>query len=219
MKELLAAAKAVLDAIVIVLCAVPAGALQDRMTRTFVLFVLMLSASTAFAQAASAPAGGMPPGHGAGQPQIPPQQQQQLMMAQMQLMQAEQKAMKDPVIAAERQKIRELIEGEMLKADPKLKPTMTRFHELEGEAKKMQAQQAAGTLDMEKARALMKEMGEIGAKLEKAQMAVMKLPKIEKATKAFEKRLEAKMIEIDPNVGAARKLLESMDPRRGGPAR
>jgi hypothetical protein len=182
------------------------------MLRTLAIAALLLSAPAAFGQ--GAPPGGRPPGHGTGQPQIPPGQQQALMMAQMQLMQAEQKAMQDPLIIAERTKIRDLIEAEMLKADPKLKPTLKRFHELEGEAKKMQAQQAAGTLDMTKAQALMTEMGEIGPKLEKAQMAVMQLPHVKKATEAFEKRLEAKMLEIDPKVGDARKMLQSMNPNR-----
>jgi hypothetical protein len=185
------------------------------MLRTFAFAALLLSAPAAFGQAASAPTGGMPAGHGTGQPQIPPSQQQALMMAQMQLMQAEQKAMQDPTLLAERDKIRNLIEGEMLKVDPTLKPTLKRFKELEQEAKKMQAQQKAGTLDMSKAQLLMKEMGEIGPKLEKAQMAVMDKPQVRKATDAFEARLKAKMLEIDPNTANARKLLESMNPNKG----
>lgn len=186
------------------------------MVRYLALIALVFSAPAALGQAASAPTGGMPPGHSAtGQPQIPPGQQQALMMAQMRLMQAEQKAMKDPVLIAEREKIRNLIEGEMLKVDPTLKPTLKRFHELETKAKAMQdQQQKTGAVDMEKAKKLMAEMGEIGPKLEKAQMAVMKKPAVQKATKAFEKKLEAKMLEVDPETGASRKLLESMNPNR-----
>ena len=78
----------------------------------------------------------------------------------------------------------------------------------------MQAQQAAGTLDMTKAQALMKEMGEIGPALEKAQVAVMDKPQVKKQTEAFEKRLEAKMLEIDPGVGKAKAMVEAFNPNK-----
>ena len=163
------------------------------------LLVVALLALPVVAQPASAPAPG--PG-GAGIPA----DMAEVMKKQMRIMEVQQKALQDPTIEKKRISLQNDIEAAVIKIDPKLKPTLKQMHELE---RKMKA--AADAKDMAAGQKLMVEAGPLMKKIEPAMNNVMRQPKIVTRMKTFEREVELKMVEIDPEI---RKIMREMEHRR-----
>lgn len=163
------------------------------------LLVAALLALPVVAQSASAPAG---PGPGGGMPA----DMAEVMKKQMRIMEAQQKALQDPAIEKKRVSLQNDIEAAVIKIDPTLKPTLKKMHALE---RKMKA--AADAKDMAAGQKLMAEAGPLMQKIEPAMNKVMRQPNVVTRMKAFEREVELKMVEIDPEI---RKIMREMEHRR-----
>lgn len=167
----------------------------------FLAAVVALSVpGAALAQHGMSPAG--PGAPGMGDPKM-----QALMQAQVRIMQAQQKALADPGIVKERDAVQKTIEAEMKKLDPKVGAKIDRFHELEKQLDALRA-----TNDRAKAEPLLKEIREIGPQLFESQKKAMESKAVKAKVEAFEKRLKAKMAEIDPEVPQLIKQMEAAAP-------
>ena len=169
---------------------------------SFVLVALLaaLLPNVALAQHPMPPAAPGAPGAPGG---VDPRMQA-MMAAQMRIMQAQQQAIADPAIVKERDVVQKAIETEMTKRDKKVRSKLDRFHALEKQIEGMQAQD---TKDPAKLEPLLKEIRELAMELSQHQQKVMEDPAVMAKVDAFEKKLLAKMGEIDPGVPA---LIEQM---------
>lgn len=157
-----------------------------RYARTTVAASLMLLLGSAGAVAQQ----GMDPS------QVPPEAQElmaelQQIQAQLEPIQAE--ALQDPEILAEQQTLGEEIQAAMAELDPSTPDRMARLQELVTEAQAAQAAQ-----DAEAVQVLMTEAQGIQARLQEAQAQALERPEIAPRVEAFQKQLQAKMVEIDP---------------------
>jgi len=163
------------------------------------LFVSTLSLA-AFGQ--GAPPQGMPGMGGAA----PSAAQQALMQKQMRVMQAQAKALQDPALQKDLKALQALAEKEMLKIDPKSKPTLDRLHSIEDEMKKMQS---SGNVDQTKGMQMMQEAQKLAMSVQDAQKKALEVPNVKKAFEAFDVKVRAKMKAIDAEVPKLIKELEA----------
>lgn len=106
-------------------------------------------------------------------------------------------ALQDPELNAAQEELGEEIQMAMLAVDPTLDQRMTRVHELESEA--LAAQQEG---DSQRLQELMGEAQEIQAHFMSVQESALGRPEIADKLNAFQTRLEAVMIDIDPTAEA-----------------
>lgn len=137
---------------------------------------------------------GMPP---TGAPGGADPKAQAMMMAQMRIMQAQQKALTDPAIIKERDAIQATIEAEMKKRDPQVGAKIERFHVLE---KQLEGFKAQGPEGRAKAEPVIKEIRELAKVLFEHQQKAMENAAVKAKVEAFDKKVQAKMAEIDPGV-------------------
>lgn len=175
----------------------PGEILRFNLTRTIVA-ALALAVVPAGAQAQEP--GGVDPS------QLPPEVQEAIMelqQLQAQLQPIQQQAMADPEIQAEQQELGTQIQTAMAEADPEVPQHMARLQELAGDAEAAQAGE-----DQARMAAILEEAQVIEMQLNQAQQEALQRPEIAPRVEAFQQKVQARMVEVDPNAGA---LIERMD--------
>lgn len=117
-------------------------------------------------------------------------------------------AMEDPALQQEREAVRAAVREAMIAADPANGERIDRLEELEAEA---EAAQAAG--DTVKIAALTSEAQQLGPQVQAAQVEAMEKPEVDARVQAFEDKLFAKMVEIDPSAQAKLDQLNELNER------
>lgn len=123
-------------------------------------------------------------------------------IAEMQQLQSElaplhEQAMQDTALQQEEEQVKEAVRQAMVAADPANGQRIDRLEELMTEA---QAAQAAG--DTAKIAALTPEAQQLGPQVQAAREQAMGTPEVETRVEAFEEKLIAKMVAMDPSAQA-----------------
>jgi hypothetical protein len=124
----------------------------------------------------------------------------ELQQIDMQLVAAQQEALQDEALSAEQAEVTAAVRAAMIESDPTLEAQLDRLTEIMTEAR---AAQAAG--DAERIAALTVEAQGLQPAIAQAQASAIAQPAIAARIDAFQGRLHARMIEIDPDT---RPLLE-----------
>ena len=130
-------------------------------------------------------------------PEDPAAIQQQLLEIQQRLALAEQKVMADPEIQAMQTKLQARVEEEVKKIDPKFDDKVERLTQIQ--ASVLEAQQAN---DDEKVQALLTEGQALQQELEVAQNKAIEEKAVAAQIEEFQKKVHAKMVEIEPETEA-----------------
>jgi hypothetical protein len=142
--------------------------------------------------------------------QAPHQQQVQRWMTELQelntkLEAIQARAIQDPQLQSAQAALGAEIKAAMEKADPQLAMSMQRVEVLEAEATR--AQQAG---DQAKLQELAREAQGIQLRFMEAQEKVFQQPAIVAKVDAFQARLEARMVEVDPQTPALMKRFQEL---------
>lgn len=152
-------------------------------------------------------------GHGHGGPPGQMGEAQKLMQAQLRVMNAQQQALQDPGIQKELEAVQALVEGAMKKGDKSLAVKIDRFHAIE---KQLEGMKEKGDPDPTKIQPLIEEIRGLGMELAQAQQRVLEDPVVRARVEAFDKKVQAKMAEIDPEVPTLIAKLQAGAPAPGG---
>jgi hypothetical protein len=144
-------------------------------------------------------------------PQPPPEVQGWLL--EMQQLQAElqpvqEQALQDEALQAEQTRLGEIVRDAMIAADPATADRLTRL-----EAIIEEAQQAQAAADTEKIAALTAEAQALQPQIAQAQEQALQQPEVEERIAAFQKNLQDRMVQIDPEARARIERLEELDRR------
>lgn len=145
--------------------------------------------------------------------QLPPEAQEliaELQQIQTTLQPIQQEAMQDPEIQASQQALGEEIQAVMTEVDPQTPERMARLQELMGRAQAAQAAQdeAAMAEIVTEARGLEQE-------LQAAQQQAIQSPEIAPQVEAFEAKLLARMMEVDPEAETLIERAKELDEKLG----
>lgn len=162
-----------------------------NLTRTIVAALIAVAAPTALQ--AQEP--------GAFDPnQLPPEVQQAIMelqqiQAQLQPIQAQ--VLADPEIQAEQAALGEEIQSAMAEANPAVPQHMARLQELAGDAEAAQSSQDEGRMNE-----ILQEAQGLEMQLQQAQQQALQRPEIAPRIEAFQEKIEARMLAVNPEAGA-----------------
>lgn len=134
-------------------------------------------------------------------------------IAEMQQLETElrplhEQAMQDAALQQEREEVSAVVREAMIAADPANGDRLDRLDELMVEA---QAAQAAG--DTAKIAALTSEAQQLGPQVQAAHVDALETPEVDARVQAFEDKLFAKMVEMDPSAQARIDRLTELNER------
>lgn len=132
-------------------------------------------------------------------PELPPEAMQ--LIAELQQVQAElepiqQEALTDPALQAAGEALAADVQEAMTDVDPETPERMERLQALMGEAQAAQAEQ-----DADRMSEIVMEARGIEERLQAVQAQAVQRPEIATRIEEFQGRLEARMIEVDPDAG------------------
>lgn len=133
-------------------------------------------------------------------PQIPEEARElvtELQQIQAQLQPVQQQALQDAELQAEQQALGQKIQEVMLASNPAVQSGLERLQALQQEA-----QEAHAAEDQEKLGALVTEAQTIEAQLQQSQAAALESPEVAAEVESFEAKVQAKMVEIDPDAAS-----------------
>jgi hypothetical protein len=125
-----------------------------------------------------------------------------------QLEPVQMEALQDSVLREEQQQVGAAVRAAMVAANPAVTDQLARMERIMEEA---QAARAAS--DAEKIVALTGEAQQLQMQLAEAQEQALRQPAIEAQVEAFQKKLHARMMQIDPESGALIDRLQELDTR------
>lgn len=137
------------------------------------------------------------------QQQLPPEVQEwaiELQELQSQLQPLQEQALQEPEIQAEQASVVEALFETMVASNPE---TAQRIERLEGLMQEAQAAQEAG--DAERIAQLSAEAAELQPQIQAAQAEALSHPDVQPRVAAFQQKLNARVVEIDP---AAEQVIE-----------
>lgn len=145
------------------------------------------------------------------QPQVSPEIQgwlTEMQQLQAQLGPLQQQALQDPGLQEEQQRVTTLVQETMLQLDPTIPQQTQRIEELQQEA-----QTAQETEDVNRIMEIAAEAQQIQQRFVELQAEAMQSPAVAPQIEAFQSRLQARMIEIDPEAEARIQRLEELQRR------
>jgi hypothetical protein len=145
-------------------------------------------------------------------PEQPPAEIQEW-ITEMQQIQArlepvQDQALQDSELQLEQQQIGEAVRGAMVAANPAVAAQLERMEALLEEARAAQA-----AADTDRIVALTAEAQELQTQLAEAQAEALQQPEIEARVEAFQKNLQERMVQIDPESRALLDRLQELDRR------
>ena len=145
------------------------------------------------------------------QQQLPPEVQEwaiELQELQSQLQPLQEQALQEPEIQAEQASVVEALFETMVASNPE---TAQRIERLEGLMQEAQAAQEAG--DAERIAQLSAEAAELQPQIQAAQAEALSHPDVQPRVAAFQQKLNARVVEIDPAAEQVIELLAELDAR------
>jgi hypothetical protein len=137
--------------------------------------------------------------------QLPPDVQEvfaELKQVQSQIEPIQQEALADPELQAEQAALGEQIQTAMADVNPDMPQQMQRLQELAAEAESAQSEQ-----DQARIGEILTEARDIEVALQDAQAQALQRPDLAPRVQAFQQKVQAKMVEVDP---AANDLIQRM---------
>lgn len=141
--------------------------------------------------------------------QPPPQVREwiaEMQQIQMQIMPVQQQAMQDTALQEEQAAVTAAVREAIVEADPAMEAKLDRMDELMVEARAAQAAQ-----DQEKLVELTQEAQTLQPEIASAQADALDRPDVEAKVLAFRDKLQARMVEIDPETKPLLERLQELD--------
>jgi chromosome segregation ATPase len=143
--------------------------------------------------------------------QLPPEAQEliaELQQLQAQIQPIQQQALQDPEIQAAQEKLGEDVQAAMAEEDPAVPEHIERLETVIASAQAAQAEE-----DEARMAELVAEAQQIEQRLQAAQTKALELPEIAPRVEAFQKQLQAKMVEVEPESESLLERFEELNDR------
>lgn len=143
--------------------------------------------------------------------QLPPEAQEliaELQQLQAQIQPIQQQALQDSAIQAVQEQLGKDVQAAMAEQDPEVPAHIERLEEVI-----VSAQAAQAAADEARMAALVAEARQIEQRLQEAQMKALELPEIAPRVEAFQKQLQAKMVEVEPEAESLLERFEELNDR------